>query len=179
MADRDDEPLAELRLQRHRDLVGRRSGPFIVRGILVVLTLFVVLAALNTFGQQPSTSQAAGQGVRLEVSTPARVRGGLIFQTRIDVTSSRRIAKPTLVLGGGWFDGMTLNSYQPPATAQASRGSAVTFAFSPLRAGGHMTVWLEWSVNPTNLAWSRPEPIVLDDGATRLVALNRDVTVFP
>jgi hypothetical protein len=179
MADHDDEPLAELRLRRHRDLAGRRHGPLVVRGVVAVLTLFVVLAALNAFGQQPATSQAAGQGVRLRVSTPARVRGGLIFQTRIDISTSRRIAKPTLVLGGGWFDGMTLNSYQPPAASQASRGSAVTFTYPPLRAGGHMTAWLEWSVNPTNLAWERREPIVLDDGTTRLVGLNSTVTVFP
>ena len=78
-----------------------------------------------------------------------------------------------------WFDGMTLNSYQPPAVAQASRGSAVTFVFPPLRAGGHMTVWLEWSVNPTNLAWQRPESLVLDDGPTRLLGVHPDVTVFP
>jgi hypothetical protein len=179
MADRDDEPLAQLRLQRHRDLVGRRLGPIVVRGIVVLLTAFVLLAALNTFGQKPATSQAAGGGVRLDVSTPARLRGGLIFQTRVDVSASRRIGKPTLVLGGGWFDGMTLNSYQPPAVAQASRGSAVTFVFPPLRAGGHMTVWLEWSVNPTNLAWERPESLVLDDGTTRLLGVHPNVTVFP
>jgi hypothetical protein len=80
-----------LRLQCYRDLVGRRAGPLVVRGILLALTLFVVLATLNVFGQQPATSQA----------TPARVRGGLIFQTRVDVHTSHRIAKPTLVLGGG------------------------------------------------------------------------------
>jgi len=179
MAEPDDEPLAELRLERHRDLVGRRRGPLVVRGIVVVLILFVVLAAFNGFGQRPATSQAAAGGVHLEVSTPARVRGGLIFQTRVDVRTARRIAAPTLVLGGGWFDGMTLNSYQPPATAQRSRGSAVTFTYPPLRGGGHMTVWLEWSVNPTNLAWSRPESIALDDGATRLVSLTPSITVFP
>ena len=179
MAEPDDEPLAELRLQRHRDLAGRQFGPLVVRGIVVVLTLFVVLAAFNGFGQQPATSQATDQGVHLQVSTPPRVRGGLIFQTRVDVRTARRIARPTLVLGGAWFDGMTLNSYQPPATAQTPRGSAVTFTYPPLPGGGHMTVWLEWSVNPTNLAWSRPESIVLDDGATRLVSLTPTITVFP
>ena len=42
-----------------------------------------------------------------------------------------------------------------------------------------MTVWLEWSVNPTNLAWRRSEPIDLDNGTTRLVHLAPSVTVFP
>jgi hypothetical protein len=175
----DDEPLAGLRLERHRDLAGRRVGPIVVRVIVLVLVVFVLAAAFNVFGQRPSTSAAAGPVARLVVSTPHRLRGGLIFQTRVDVWARRPIAKPTLVLAGGWFDGMTLNSYQPPATTQAARGSAVTFVYPPLSAGGHMTVWLEWSVNPTNLAWNRPEEITLDDGGVRLVGVDPRVTVFP
>ncbi|MEP6640569.1 MAG: hypothetical protein ABJB93_01550 [Gaiellales bacterium] len=179
MAPQDDEPLAELELARHRDLIGRRWGPVTVRMVIAILAAFVGLAALNVFGQQPSTSSAAGPTARMDVSTPSRLRGGLIFQTRVDVQALRPIAKPTLVLGGGWFDGMTLNSYQPPAANQASRGEAVTFSYPPLAAGAHMTVWLEWSVNPTNVAWDRAEPIQVDDGRRQLVRLAPTVTVFP
>jgi hypothetical protein len=175
----DDEPIAGLELARHRDLTGRRWGPVIIRTVIAILATFVILAALNVFGQQPSTSSAASPTARMDVSTPSRLRGGLIFQTRVDVQALRPIAKPTLVLGGGWFDGMTLNSYQPPAANQASRGEAVTFSYPPLAAGAHMTVWLEWSVNPTNVAWGRAEPIQLDDGRTQLVQLAPSVTVFP
>jgi hypothetical protein len=179
VVDDNGEPLAELRLERHRDLAGRRVGPIVVRAIVALLTAFVVAAALNVFGQRPSTSFAEGPAARLAVSTPHQLRGGLIFQTRVDVWARRAIAKPTLVLGGGWFDGMTLNSYQPPAVTQTARGSAVTFTYPRLAAGGHMTAWLEWSVNPTNLAWSRPEPVVLDDGGVGLAAVEPTVTVFP
>lgn len=179
MVAHDEEPLAELRLERHRDLVGRRAGPIVVRIIVAALAAFVVAAGLNAFGQRPSTSFAASPAARLIVSTPRRLRGGLIFQTRVDVWARRPIAKPTLVFGGGWFDGMTLNSYQPPASAQAARGSAVTFIYPRLAAGAHMTVWMEWSVNPTNLAWSRPEPITLDDGMLRILGLSPTLTVFP
>ena len=42
-----------------------------------------------------------------------------------------------------------------------------------------MTVWLEWSANPTNVAWNRPQQIALDDDGAPLVALTRHVTVFP
>jgi len=174
-----EEPLAELQLTRHRDLVGRRWGPWIVRAIVAIMAAFVLLAVANQFGQQPSTSSASGSAARLQLSTPSRLRGGLIFQTRIDVRALRDIRRPTLVFGGGWFDGMTLNSYQPPATSQASRGSAVTFVYPPLRAGATMTLYLEWSVNPTNLAWSRTLPLALDDGVTPLLAMTRHVTVFP
>lgn len=176
---RHDEPLAELRLDRHRDLAGRHRELWGRRAVTAILVVFVLLAAANSFGQRPSSAEALGPAAGLVVSTPSTVRGGLIFQTRVDITARREIAHPTLVLGGGWFDSMTLNSVQPGPTDQASRGAGVTLAYPKLGAGGRMTVWLEWSVNPTNLAWRRPEHIQLDDGDSPLVDLTRTVTVFP
>jgi hypothetical protein len=175
----DDEPLAELRLERHRDLVGRNREIWARRILTAVFVAFILLATANVFGQRPSSARAAGPAATLEVSTPATVRGGLIFQTRIDVTATDSIAHPTLVLSGGWFDGMTLNSVQPGPADQEARGAAVTLAYPPLRRGARMTVWLEWSANPTNLAWNRPEQVVLADGASALVSITRHVTVFP
>jgi hypothetical protein len=177
--DRRDEPLAELRLDRHRDLQGRHRELWMRRGVTAVFAAFILLAAANAFGQRPSSARAAGPAATLEVSTPATLRGGLIFQTRIDVTATNAISHPTLVLGGGWFDGMTLNSVQPGPADQATRAGGVTLAYPPLERGSRMTVWLEWSANPTNLAWNRPEQIVLADGASPLVSVTRHVTVFP
>jgi len=70
----DDEPLAGLELARHRDLTGRRWGPLAIRMVIAILATFVILAALNVFGQQPSTSSAASQTARMDVSTPSRLR---------------------------------------------------------------------------------------------------------
>lgn len=179
MNSRDDEPLAELRLDRHRDLQGRRHEHWGRRVVTGVLVAFVLLAAANVFGQRPSAARALGPAASLAVSTPSTLRGGLIFQTRVDLSARQEISHPTLVLGGGWFDSMTLNSVQPGPTAQAARGDAVTLTYPKLAAGRRMTVWLEWSVNPTNLTWSRPAEIRLDDGDSPLVVLTRHVTVFP
>lgn len=179
MNSRHDEPLTELRLDRHRDLQGRGHEHWGRRVVTASLFVFVLLAAANVFGQRPSSAEAAGPAARLAVSTPSTLRGGLIFQTRIDISARQEISHPTLVLGGGWFDSMTLNSVQPGPAAQAARGDAVTLTYPKLVAGGRMTVWLEWSVNPTNLAWNRPAQIRLDDGDSPLVELTRHVTVFP
>lgn len=138
-----------------------------------------MLALANQFGQQASTSRASGRAARMTVSTPSRLRGGLIFQTRIDVTATRPIAQPALVLSGGWFDGMTLNSVQPPPASQSPVGSGVSLIYPRLAAGRSMTVWLEWSVNPTNLAWTRAELIELADHSTPLLSIRRSVTIFP
>ena len=179
MASDAQEPLAELELARHRDLVGRGHEHWGRRIVTAVLVAFVLLAATNQFGQQPSTSTASASAAAVTVSTPSRVRGGLIFQTRVDITARRTIRQPTLILSGSWFDGMTLNSVQPGPTSQASVGSALTLAYPRLPAGRSMTIWLEWSVNPTNLAWDRSEQLALADQATTLLTVHRSVTVFP
>ena len=176
---RDDEPLAELRLERHRDLVGRHRETWGRRILTAVFAAFILLAAANVFGQRPSSARAAGPAATLEVSTPATLRGGLIFQTRVDITAHRGIASPTVMLSGGWFDGMTLNSVQPGPAKQARAGQGATFGYPPLAAGRTMTVWFEWSVNPTNLAWQRPTLAEISDGPTTLVAQRSTVTVFP
>jgi hypothetical protein len=175
------EPLTELSLARHRDLEGRhwvwasRSR----RVITALLVLFVVLAAGNAFGQRPSSHTSVSPAATLTVSTPAHLRGGLIFQTRVDVTAHQNIAAPTVALSGGWFDGLTLNSVQPGPAKQVSAGQGATFTYPPLAAGRTMTVWFEWSVNPTNLAWERPTVTQLTDGGRTLVAQHSTVTVFP
>ena len=144
-----------------------------------VFVAFVLMGALNVFGQQPSTSVVAGRVATMRVSTPARLRLGLVFQTRVDISAAARIASPTVVLSPAWFDGMTLNSVYPTPTAQTGRSGGVSFSFPPLAAGRELTVWFEWSVNPTNVAWRRPELIQLSDGARRLLDIHRSVTVFP
>jgi hypothetical protein len=179
MSEDGQEPLAELQLTRHRDLEGRGHAHWGRRIVTAVLVVFVLLAAANVFGQQPSTSSASGSAATVSLSTPSRLRGGLIFQTRVDITARRAISRPTLILSGGWFDGMTLNSVQPSPSSQASVGSGLTLAYPRLPAGRSMTVWLEWSVNPTNLAWDRGEQLALADHATTLLSIHRSVTVFP
>ena len=175
------EPLTELSLARHRDLEGRHWvwAPRVRQVITGLLVLFVVLAAGNAFGQRPSSHTSVSPAATLTVSTPAHLRGGLIFQTRVDVTAHTDIAAPTVTLSGGWFDGMTLNSVQPGPAKQASAGQGVTFSYPPLAAGRTMTVWFEWSVNPTNLAWQRPTATEITDGGRTLVAQRSTVTVFP
>ncbi len=144
-----------------------------------VFVVFALLAAVNVFGQQPSTIVVAGPVATMRVSTPSRLRLGLVFQTRVDILAAARIASPTLSLSAAWFDGMTLNSVYPSPASQTGRSGGVSFAFPPLAAGRELTVWLEWSVNPTNVAWRRPELIQLSDSTRRLLDVHRSVTVLP
>jgi hypothetical protein len=181
-ADGGEEPLQELSLARHRDLQGRRwsLGIWLHRAVVAVLVVFVALAATNQFGQQPEAHEAVAAAASLRVSTPERLRGGLIYQTRIDVTARQPIAHPMITLGGGWFDGMTLNSVQPGPDAQAGAvGGAVSFTYPALQAGQSLSVYFEWSVNPTTVAWQRDLPVMVADGSRTLVSQSSTLTVFP
>jgi hypothetical protein len=159
--------------------VGRRGPRVFQLATTAVFVVFVLLGALNVFGQQPSTSVVAGPVASMRVSTPSRLRLGLVFQTRIDIVAAARIASPTLSLSGGWFDGMTLNSVYPTPASQTGQNGGVSFVFPPLAAGRELTVWLEWSVNPTNVAWKRSQLIQLSDGTHRVLMVHRSVTVLP
>jgi|tagenome__1003787_1003787.scaffolds.fasta_scaffold20892946_3 hypothetical protein len=180
-SDEGPAPPIGLSIPRHRDLEGplwRWTDRFRVV-VTAVLVLFVVLALLNVFGQRPSTAAATSSGVTLQVQAPTAVRGGLIYQARVDVTARRPINRPVITLDGGWLDGMTLNSVQPGPASQTSGKGGATFQYAPLQPGDTLTVWFEWSVNPTTVAWQRPRTVTVGDGGTRLVSQSSTMTVYP
>jgi uncharacterized membrane protein YcaP (DUF421 family) len=87
---------------RHVALDGRGAHPAVRHIILLLLAVWSLLA--------------------LEVQSPSRLRGGLIFQTRITIHARTRIAHPTLVLQHGWFESMSVNSIVPDTASQIERG---------------------------------------------------------
>jgi hypothetical protein len=163
---------------RHVKLEGRRAHPAVRRGLLLLLAALVVVALANVFGQHPDTSRASARFATLEVQSPAHLRGGLIFQTRITVHARRAIAHPTVVLGRGWFESMSVNSIVPDPTGQRSVDGSVALTFPPLGAGATSTFWIYFQVNPTNLG-RRSEDVTLEGGTGNRLSLHRSVTVFP
>lgn len=170
-----------LSLPRHRDLEGR-YWPWSYRirqAVMLLLIAFVVAALLNAFGQRPSTATATSPSATLRVEAPTALRGGLIYQSRVDVTATRAIARPVITLDAGWFDGMTLNSVQPGPASQTSGRGGATFQYAPLPAGKTLTVWFEWSTNPTTVEWQRSRTTTVGDGGRDLVSQTSTFTVYP
>jgi hypothetical protein len=145
----------------------------------LLLLAFVVAALANVFGQRASTASTTSADVTLRVQSPRTVRGGLIYQTRVDVTADRAVQRPVITLDGGWFDGMTLNSVNPSPASQTSGLGGATFQYPPLAAGETMTVWFEWSTNPTEVEWRHPRTVTVGDGGRELVHQTSTITVFP
>jgi hypothetical protein len=167
-----------LTLERNRDLLGRSGHVWYRRALLSVVALLPVLALLNVFGQRPTTTSAHALGADLVVTAPARLRSGLIFQVRVEVTAHREIGNLQLVFDRGWWESMSVNSLEPNPSNQSSQNGRVVLSYNKLASGHSLIVWLYFQVNPTNVG-KRREDVELDDGSTAIAHVHRSLTIFP
>lgn len=167
-----------LTVERSLDLRGRSGYVWYRRALLCLITVLPVLALLNVFGQNPTVSTAKTAVAKLTVSAPARLRGGLIFQVRIQVTAHRLIKNLQLALDRGWWESMSVNSIVPNPTNQSTQDGSVVLSYGKLPAGQTLVSWIYFQVNPTNVG-RRREDVVLEDGNTPIARVHRSMTIFP
>jgi hypothetical protein len=160
------------------ELRGRGHHTLYRRFCLGLLALIVVAALFNVFGQESTTTEAAGRRASLSVEAPPHLRGGLLFQVRFEIHAKQRLVHPRLVLGSGWLESMTQNTLVPAPLSESSGPEGLSMGFEEVPAGHTLTVWSEWQVNPTNVG-RRSEDATLFDGPTRIATANRTLTVFP
>jgi hypothetical protein len=178
VSDTRHDPPGDLSAERHEELAGRNFEPWIRRLILLGCAVIAIAALLGQFGQEPTTTRAASPSASLEVRSPDRVRGGLIFQARFDVRAAAAIARPVLRLERGWFDSMSVNSIEPAPASERSVDDHVELEFEPLGAGRTMSVWIYFQANPTNAGRQR-QRVELADGERVLAHIDHDLIVFP
>ena len=167
-------------LRRHRDLEGMfRGAIWVRRAVLTVLTVFCVLALLNVFGQRPSTARAETAAAKLSLYAPTALRGGDFMEARFHITAKRDLKKVFLKLDPGWAEGMSMNTIEPSPVGEASDNGRLAFELGHIPAGGSFILFMQFQVNPTNVAWHRPQNVELDDGNTVLARIHRTITVFP
>jgi Mn2+/Fe2+ NRAMP family transporter len=165
-------------LERNRDLVGWMHSPWIRRVILCCIAVLPVLALLNVFGQHPTTSSASSPAVSVNVTAPARLRSGLIFQVRTQVLARRDVGQLQIAFDKGWWESMSVNSIVPEPTEESSENGRVVLSYGKLPAGQTLVSWIYFMVNPTNVG-KRTENIDVLDGSNVLVHIHRALTIFP
>ena len=166
-----------LDVARHRDRPDR--GEIVARRVVIgLLTALAVAALLEAFGQSPQTSTAGAERATLEVSAPARLRGGLFFQGKFTVRAQGAIENATLVLAAGWMENTHINTIEPAPTEEASRNGDLALSFGPLAAGDELVLYMQFQVNPTNVG-RRSADVALYDGDELLTSVDRTVTIFP
>jgi hypothetical protein len=161
-----------------REPGGIRRGLWVRRALLTLLGVLVLLALLNRYGQRPSESVAQVPAGTIRLSAPAHVRGGLFFQSRIDIRAAQAIDHPRLVLDDGWVEGMQVNSIEPAPVGEATREGRVVLSYDALKPGDVLRVWLQFEVNPTNVG-RRSYAIELDDAEQRVARLAPAITALP
>jgi hypothetical protein len=167
-------------LKRHRDLDGMfRGAIWVRRGVLAVLTALCALALLNVFGQRPSTARAETAAATLSVYAPTALRGGDFMEARFHITAKRDLKKAILKLDPGWAEGMSMNTIEPSPVGEASDNGRLSFELGHIPAGRSFILFVQFQVNPTNVAWRRPQNVELDDGQTVVARIHRTITVFP
>ena len=164
-------------LGRHRELEGQ--GRPLARWILIALVSLVLLLALvNVFGQWPMASEAATPAGTLEVDAPRTLRGGLFFQARFVIDASSEIEQAVLVLDPEWLEDITLNTVEPAPVGEASRDGKIALDLGRIPAGDEHRLYLHFQVNPTAVG-RRSQDVSLYDGERELGAIERTAFIWP
>jgi hypothetical protein len=149
------------------------------RRMVMGLFALISLAALVGFtGQRASTSAASTPAVRMKLSAPEVVRGGLFFQSRVDIRALTPIQHPRIVLADGWIEGLQVNSIEPAAESETSRDGRVVLSYGELKAGDVLRVWMQFEVDPTNVG-KRDYTLELDDADRPLARIPGTIRVLP
>ncbi len=157
---------------------GEIVGLWTRRAVLMIFAVVAVLGLLDVFGQGTTQTVDSTPAAVLGVSAPKAVRGGLFFQSRVEIRARRVIAHPRLVLDEGWVEGMQFNSTEPAPVSEASRDGRVVLSYDRIDPGERLVVWMQFEVNPTNVG-HRPYGLELDDAESPVAAVHRSLTVFP
>jgi hypothetical protein len=166
-------------LRRHRDFAGRAHHKWLRRGVFAVILAVPCLAVFNVFGQRPETLSASGPPARLELYAPDVVRGGVLFEARFHVTATRELEDARLVLDPGWAEGVSINTIEPSPIGEASANGKLSLDLGHVPQGDRHLLFMQFQVNPTNVAWHRRADVALYDGDEHIVTLRRTVTVYP
>lgn len=166
-------------LERNRDLEGLRVQPWPRRAIITAIALFALAGLLNVFGQRPETAVASSPEATLKLYAPTHLRGGLLFSARFHIYATRDVKNAILILDPGWVEGMSVNTIEPSPLGQGSSNGRMTLQLGHIAKGHSYIVWMQFQVNPTNIAWHRPAGVTLADGSTPLVHIDRSYTIFP
>src|SRR5690242_1012942 len=108
---------------------GLALGLWTRRAFVALFVLVGLLALLNVFGQRASSSQALAPAARMTLRAPETVRGGLLFQSRIDIRALRPIQNPRLVFDDGWLEEMQVNSIEPAPQSESSRNGRLVLSY--------------------------------------------------
>lgn len=165
-------------LSRHRDFEGKAWGQWLRHGFLLLMAIFVVAALLDAFGAKPQTQEAGAAAGTLKITAPERVRGGLLYQARLQIHADEAIGAPTLVFDKGWIEETTFNTVQPEPAETTSDARHLKMRFPPLAPGRTLAVYISLQANPNDVGTHDAE-VALYDADEEIASIDRTQWNFP
>jgi hypothetical protein len=155
-----------------------RQGLWVRRVMITLFFAVSLLALADVFGQHATSTSTSTSSASMKLTAPETVRGGLFFQSKLEIRARRVVEFPRIVLDDGWVEGMQVNSIEPAPASEASRDGRVVLSYDKLDAGDRLRVWFQFEVDPTN-SGRRPYGVEFDDASTPVVRLAPSLTVLP
>jgi hypothetical protein len=168
----------QLVLKRHRDFEGVGWTVWVRRGVIALLTVLVILALFNLFGQRPGSVRADTTQASLQVYAPSHLRGGLLYMARFTISAHQEVKNATLVLDSGWAESTQINTIEPSPIAEGSDNGRLSFELGHIAAGNKYRLFMEFQVNPNNVG-NRDQDVELLDGKTHILTIRRSVFIYP
>jgi hypothetical protein len=167
-----------LTLAKNRDRQGVHA-PWPRRAIVALIAAFSILGLLNVFGQRPSTARATAPAATLKLYAPTHLRGGVLYSARFRITAHRDLKNAELVLDPGWLEGMAVNTIEPSPLGEGSSDGRLTLQLGHIARGRSYLLFMQFQVNPTNVAWHRPAGVTLTDGSKPILRVDRSYVIYP
>lgn len=146
---------------------------------LILTGLLLTIACLGLLGGKPHpVLTRSEERARLTVASPAILRNGMFFETRILIEPLRPIDDVVLAVSADLWRDVTINTAIPAAEKEESADGMIRMSFGPGERGKPIAIKFDGQVNPPLVGRASGE-IAVYDGDHRLAAIPLTMRVLP
>lgn len=162
--------------ERHGTAQANRHASWWRLGILAAI---LVVALSGFLGGAPApTLRATTNGATFAVTTPDRLRNGMLFETRIAAEAKRPIEDAVIAIPAAMWRDVTVNTLIPAPAEEEFVDGEFRFHFGRLEAGEKLGFKIDGQINPPRLGRSSGRLRLLD-GEVEIVTLPISLKVIP
>lgn len=145
---------------------------------LVLFGVLIVLAALGILGDREIIA-TRGEGARLSIEGPSRIRSGEYFEMLFTIEAEREIRDAVLAVGQDVWHDVTINTMIPQPTEEDFEEGSFRFHFGALPPGSRLVVKVDGQINPRYPPGTNRGEIAVVDGASTLTRVAYSMEVLP
>lgn len=159
----------------HASALGRHASPI----ALLLVTGLMIAATLGAFGSGRNHDfRAVAPAATLSVNTPARIRNGMFFETRIRIEPHQAFSDLILAVEPSLWRDVTVNTMIPAPAEETFEQGAFRLSYGEWEAGAPLEIKIDSQINPS-LFRGTEGTIALYDGDERVLALPIEMRVLP